>query len=56
MSFVCLNDLIDTLKLQYYASDVEKEKLSFNTYVEYFQNLKADAQKIKSEDPQSRYV
>ena len=53
--FVCLNDLVDTLKLQYYASDVEKEKLSFNTYVEYFQNLKTEAQTIKSEDSQSRY-
>jgi hypothetical protein len=53
--FVCLNDLVDTLKLQYYASDVEKEKLSFNTYVEYFQNLKTEAQNIKSEDSQSRY-
>lgn len=53
--FICLNDLVDTLKLQYYASDIEKEKLSFNTYVEYFQNLKTEAQSIKSEDSQTRY-
>ncbi len=53
--FVCLNDLVDTLKLQYYASDVEKEKLSFNTYVQHFQDLKVEAQNIKSEDSQSRY-
>ncbi len=53
--FVCLNDLVDTLKLQYYASDVEKEKLSFNTYVEHFQDLKLEAQNIKSEDSQMRY-
>lgn len=54
--FICLNDLVDTLKLQYYPNDIEKEKLSFNTYVQYFQNLKDEAQKIKSEDSQSRFV
>jgi hypothetical protein len=53
--FVCLNDLVDTLKLQFYCSDIEKEKLSFNTYVDYFLDLKSEAQLIKSEDSQERY-
>lgn len=54
--FVCLNDLVDTLKLQFYPSDIEKEKISFNTYIDYFHNLKLEAQNIKSEDSQSRFV
>lgn len=54
--FVCLNDLVDTLKLQYYPNDIEKEKMSFNTYIDYFLDCKIDAQKIKGEDSQLRYI
>lgn len=54
--FVCLNDLVDTLKLQYYPNDIEKEKMSFNRYIDYFLDCKIDAQKIKGEDSQSRYI
>lgn len=54
--FVCLNDLVDTLKLQYYPNDIEKEKMSFNTYIDYFLDCKSEAQKIKGEDSQSRYI
>ena len=49
--FVCLNDLIDTLKLQFYCSDVEKDKLHFNLHVSHYMDLKNEAMTIKSDDP-----
>lgn len=53
--FVCLNDLIDTLKLQFYCSDVEKEKLKFNANIDYFIALKTEAMEIKHHDNQQRF-
>lgn len=53
--FVCLNDLVDTLKLQFYCSDVEKDKLHFNLHVSHYMDLKNEAMTIKNDDPQQRY-
>ncbi len=53
--FVCLNDLVDTLKLHFYPLD-EKEKLIFNSFVEYLILSKTEAMEIKKQDNQERFI
>lgn len=53
--YICLNDLIDTLKLQYYPLDIEADKMKFNNFVEYLLLCKDEAQTIKNEDNQLRF-
>ncbi|QKF73278.1 hypothetical protein AFAEC_1127 [Aliarcobacter faecis] len=54
--YVCLNDLVDTLKLQFYPADIEADKMIFNAFVDIFLVAKRKAMDIKNEDSQERYV
>lgn len=53
-----LNDIVDTLKLQFYASDIaeEQELKNFNSIIDKFLTKKDEAQKIKNPDNQKRFV
>lgn len=53
--FVCLNDLVDTLKIQFYPTDKEKQKIKFNMWIDYLSKCKLEAMDIKSNDSQERY-
>ena len=53
--FVCLNDLVDTLKIQFYPIDKEKQKIKFNMWIDYLSKRKLEAMDIKSNDSQERY-
>lgn len=55
MSFICLNDLVDTLKIQFYPTDMEKDKLKFNALCDFLIGKKEEAMKIKNADNQERY-
>ena len=56
MSFICLNDLVDTLKIQFYPTNMEIDKLKYNAFVEYLILKKDEAMKIKNEDNQQRFI
>lgn len=56
MSFICLNDLVDTLKIQFYPTNTEIDKLKYNAFVEYLILKKDEAMKIKNEDNQQRFI
>lgn len=56
MSFICLNDLVDTLKIQFYPTNIEFDKLKFNAFCEFLILKKEEAMKIKNADNQERYV
>lgn len=55
MKFTCLNDLVDTLKIQFYPTNIEKDKMKFNAYLDFLLDLKNQAQQIKDADNQNRY-
>lgn len=55
MDFLCLNDLVDTLKIQFYPTDSEKDRIKFNAYLDFLLDLKKQAQDIKDADNQNRY-
>ena len=56
MKFTCLNDLVDTLKIQFYPTNIEADKMYFNTYLDFLIDKKAEAMEIKNPDNQERYI
>lgn len=52
-----LNDIVDTLKLQFYPNSMTlEETIEYNKLVDFFVSYKEDAQMVKHKDNQQRFV
>lgn len=58
LKITVLNDLVDTLKLHFYSSDLsdEKELEDYNKIVSSFCDIKSEAMQIKNADNQKRFI
>lgn len=58
LKITVLNDLVDTLKLHFYSSHLsdEKELEDYNKIVDSFCSIKSEAQQIKNQDNQKRFI